>query len=756
MKKDKEKPVYLDFSQPIERRIEDLLERMTLKEKVNQMNQILGEKIEDLFASFMGKSDELMTPEKKIKVQEAVLEIARRCIAKSGTGSMWGVFIPLEPEQGARTANEIQKFAIENTRLGIPMLLCGECVHGHMAKGATIFPQAIGMGSTWSPDLIQRIGSVIAEEARAVGNHQTYSPVLGIARDPRWGRTEETFGEDPYLASCLGIAMVKGLQGDNLADNNTIVASPKHFAAHSEPLGGRDSNMEGITERDLREIFLPSFKAAIKEAGAESVMTAYSVIDGVPCTASKKLLTKILREEWGFKGCVVSDLGAVEHLYSKHHIAATPKEAVKQAVEAGLDVHVAGPEFADLLLELAEEGQISKAIINQAVRRVLRIKFLLGLFEKPYVNPERAAKICDCKEHRELALEAARESIVLLRNKNNLLPLNKDIKSILITGPNADNVVNQLGDYRGQGSVITVLEGIKNRVSLKTKVRYVKGCSIKGTSTEGIEEAVEAAKNSDVAIVVVGGSSWTREDTCGEGRDRADLNLPGVQTNLIKAIYETGTPMVAVLISGRPLTINWMVGNVPAVLEAWYPGEEGGNAIADIIFGNYNPSGKLPITFPQSVGQLPLYYNHKPSGRGYDYVFMKGEPLFVFGYGLSYTEFTYSNLCVTPKETAPAGEVNISVEVQNTGDREGKEIVQLYVHDTVASVTRPIKELKGFEKILLKPGEKKTVKFTLTPDQLSFYNRDMNLVVEPGTFDVMVGGNSAQGITGGFRIIESA
>ena len=727
------------------------------------MNQILGQKLEDLAGDLWEDFGEKMTPEEKTGFREAILENgkflsqkAHRYIGKSGLGSIYAVLRSLNPEQAAEIANEIQKFVVENTRLRIPILLCEECIHGHMAKGATIFPQAIGMASTWDPDLVQKVGSVIAKETRAVGGHQTYSPVLGVARDPRWGRTEETFGEDPCLASCLGIAMVKALQGENLTDSSAIIATAKHFAAHSEPLGGRDSNMEGISEKDLREIFLPPFKAAVEEAGAKSIMPAYSTIDGIPCTASKKLLTKILREEWGFEGYVVSDLGAIEHLYSKHRVAATLEEAVKQAVEAGVDIHLAGPRFADLLLELVEKGQVSKATINQAVRRILRIKFVLGLFEEPYVDPERAVRICDSKEHRQLALEAARKSIVLLKNENNLLPLNKDIASILVTGPNADNVRNQLGSYSGQGSVVTVLEGIKNKVSPETKVDYVKGCSVKGTSTEGIQEAVEAAKKSDVAIVIVGGSSWTRESTCGEGYDRADLNLPGVQINLIKAMYETGTPIVVVLINGRPLTINWVAENVPAILEAWYPGEEGGNAIVDIIFGDYNPSGKLPITFPQSVGQLPLYYNYKPSGRRYDYVFMKGEPLFVFGYGLSYTKFKYSNLRITPEEIAPAGEINIGVEVQNIGDWEGEEVVQLYVHDNVASVTRPIKELKSFKRITLKAGERKIVNFTLTADHLSFYDRDMNLLVEPGTFDVMVGGNSAKGITGSFKIIKSA
>ncbi len=390
----KKKPIYLDSSRPVNRRVEDLLERMTLEEKIKQMNQILGQRIEDLVGDLWEDLAQKMTPDQKTESRKAILENgkflsqkAHRYIGKSGLGSIYAVLRSLNPEQAAEIANEIQKFVVENTRLRIPILLCEECIHGHMAKGATIFPQAIGMASTWDPDLVQKVGSVIAKETRAVGGHQTYSPVLGVARDPRWGRTEETFGEDPCLASCLGIAMVKALQGENLTDSSAIIATAKHFAAHSEPLGGRDSNMEGISEKDLREIFLPPFKAAVEEAGAKSIMPAYSTIDGIPCTASKKLLTKILREEWGFEGYVVSDLGAIEHLYSKHRVAATLEEAVKQAVEAGVDIHLAGPRFADLLLELVEKGQVSKATINQAVRRILRIKFVLGLFEEPYVDP---------------------------------------------------------------------------------------------------------------------------------------------------------------------------------------------------------------------------------------------------------------------------------------------------------------------------------------------------------------------------------
>ena len=765
-----ERAAYLDPSQPIEARVEDLLERMTLEEKAAQMNVLMGSGMGGLMGELMGSmpQEELEALLTRLGVTEeqigqlselggdAILEQdgsfpserAKRVIGESGIGAIFGLTQSSEPKLAAEIANKLQRLAIEDIRLGIPILLCEEGVHGHVARGATIFPQAIGMASTWDPDLVREIGSVIAGETRAVGGHQVYSPVLDLGRDPRWGRTEETYGEDPYLASRLAVAMAKGLQGENLADGHSIVSTPKHFGGHGEPLGGRDSNMEGITERDLREIHFVPFQAAFEEAGALGAMPAYSMIDGVPCTASRKLLTNILREEWGFEGYVVSDASAIEGLYAKHRIAESLKKAVKLAVEAGVDSHLWGPGFTEPLVELVQEGQVAEETVDKAVRRILRVKFLLGLFENPYVDPEHAGQVCDSREHRSLALEAARQSIVLLKNEGKLLPLAKDVKSILVAGPNAHNPRNQLGDYSGWSLVVTILDGIKARVAPGAEVRYAKGCDVKGTSTEGIAEAVEAAKGSDVAIVVVGGSSWTVEGTSGEGTDRATLNLPGAQEELIKAIHKTGTPVVVVMINGRPLTVNWAVEHVPAIIEAWYPGEEGGNAVADVLFGDYNPGGKLPITFPRAVGQLPLYYNYKPSGRAYDYVFTPFQPLFEFGYGLSYTEFNYSNLEITPETIGPAGKVKVSVEVQNVGDRRGDEVVQLYVNDVVSSVVTPLKELKGFKRVTLDVGEKMTVEFTLTPAHLSVLDRHMERVVEPGTFEAMMGG-----LTGRFEVV---
>jgi beta-glucosidase len=768
-----ERAAYLDSGRPIDTRVKDLLERMTLEEKVAQMNVLMGSGMGGMMGELVSSIPQeeleawlirLGTPQEELGQPwefggDIILEQdggfsserAKKVIGESGIGAIFGLTQSSEPKLAAEIANKLQRLAIQDIRLGIPILLCEEGVHGHLARGATIFPQAIGMASTWNPDLVREIGSVIAEETRAVGGHQTYSPVLDLGRDPRWGRTEETYGEDPYLASRLAVAMVEGLQGESLADGHSIVASPKHFGGHGEPLGGRDSNMEGITERDLREIHLVPFQAAFEEAGALGAMSAYSMIDGIPCTANKKLLTEILREEWGFGGYVVSDYGAIEDLQTRHRIAATPKEAVKKAVEAGVDSHLGGLEFVGPLVELIEEGQVSEETVDRAVGRILRIKFLLGLFEDPYVDPDRAAQVCDSQEHRKLALRAAREAIVLLKNEDDLLPLDKEgIESILVTGPNADTPRNQLGDYSGWSPVVTVLDGIKAKVVPGADVRYVKGCDTKGTSTEGIAEAVEAARESDVAIVVVGGTSWTVEGTSGEGADRATLNLPGVQEELLKAVHETGTPVVVVLINGRPLTVNWAVEHVPAILEAWYPGEEGGNAVADVLFGDYNPGGKLPITFPRTEGQLPLYYNYKPSGRAYDYVFTSFQPLFEFGYGLSYTQFEYSNLEITLETVGPAGKVKVSVDVQNAGDRKGDEVVQLYLNDVVSSVVTPLRELKGFKRVALNAGEKKRVEFTLTPDHLSLLDRHLERVVESGTFEVMIGG-----LTGNFEVMST-
>ena len=717
--------------QLVKKKIEGLLRKMTLEEKIAQLGSI---PIRDLMED--GKFS---------------LEKAQKFLI-NGIGQITRVAggFKLEPKEVAEIVNTIQKFLIENTRPGIPAIIHEECLSGFMAKGATTFPQAIGLASTWEPKLIQRMTSVIKEEMRAVGTHQGLSPVLDIVRDPRWGRVEETFGEDPYLVASMGVAYVKGLQGDDLRKG--VIATLKHFAAYSFSEGGRNCAPVHIGSREFREVFLFPFEAVVKKANAESVMNAYHDIDGVPCAASRELLTKILREEWGFKGIVVSDYGAIDMLRTFHYTASDKKEAAKQALEAGIDIELPKIDcYGEPLLQAIKEGFTSKATINEAVSRVLKAKIILGLFEDLYVNPERTPSIFNIPEHRSLALKIACKSIVLLKNENSLLPLKKDIGSVAIMGPNATSTRNLLGDYSyiahlssktDAVKIVSILEGIRNKVSKNTMIHYAKGCDISGRSTEGFDEAIKVAKNSEVVIVVVGGKSGlSKSDTSGEGRDRANLELPGIQEELIKKIYNTGIPVVVVLVNGRPLSLKWIAKHIPAIVEAWLPGEEGGNAIANVLFGDYTPGGKLPLSFPRKVGQIPINYNRKPSSYK-DYVFTKGEPLFSFGYGLSYTKFEYSNLVITPKKVDLAGNITISFKIKNIGNYEGDEVVQLYIHDVIASLTRPVKELKGFKRITLKVGEQKIITFKLSIDQLAFYDRDIKLIVEPGIFEVMIGSSS--------------
>ncbi|NPV53020.1 MAG: beta-glucosidase [Firmicutes bacterium] len=760
-------PVYLDSTRPIEARVEDLLSRMTLEEKIAQLGSIWARSL---------LVDGGFSPEKASE------------LLKNGIGQITRVAggSPLCPKEAAELANAIQRFLVENTRLGIPAIVHEECLSGYMATSATVFPQAIGMASTWDPELVQEITTIIRGQMRATGAHHGLAPVLDVVRDPRWGRVEETFGEDPYLVSQLGVAYVKGLQGDR--PEAGVVVTLKHFAAHGFSEGGRNCAPVHVSPRELRDTFLFPFEAAVKKTNAGSVMNAYHDIDGIPCVASRELLTDILREEWGFRGVVVSDYWAIKRLQTHHYVASTKMEAAKMAIEAGIDVELPEADYyGEPLLEAVKKGLVSEATIDEAVRRHLRTKFMLGLFENRYVDPDKAASVFDTVEHRQVALRAARESIVLLKNdgcesegcesdgcenkgsendggKNGggLLPLAKDIKSIAVIGPSAASTRNLLGDYsytahlsRDEDSVrvVSVLEGIRNKVSPGTVVRYAMGCDIAGTSTAGFEEAVRAARESDVAVVVVGGRSGLSDsDTCGEGRDRAELGLPGVQEDLVRAVYETGTPVVVVLVNGRPLTIGWIAGNVPAILEAWLPGEEGGNAIADVLFGDYNPAGKLPVSFPREVGQIPVYYNRRPSSWR-DYVFTSAKPLFPFGHGLSYTRFEYENLEISPDKVGPAGRITIRFDVRNAGDRKGDEVAQVYVRDVVASISRPVKELKGFKRVSLEPGGKRTLTFVISTDQLAFHDRDMNLVVEPGAFEVIVGSSSEDiRLTGRFEV----
>jgi beta-glucosidase len=591
---------------------------------------------------------------------------------------------------------------------------------------------------------------------------QALAPDLDLSREPRWGRVEETYGEDPYLVSRMGVAYIRAMQGpgpDVTGDH--LVCTPKHYAAHGSPEGGLNISPVPGGLRDLYMTYLPPFKAAVVEAGALSIMPAYSEYDGVPASKSALLLTRVLREEWGFPGYVFSDYGAIYMLVRTHRTALDAADAGRQALEAGMDVEAPSEwAFGEQLLDLVRKGEVSVDLVDRAVARVLRVKFLAGLFENPYADPERAVRIVNCDEHKALARRIAQESITLLTNGRGLLPLDPSIASLAVIGPNADAA--QCGDYsQFKPEAITPFQGIRAAVSQETAVRYAKGCGLFERSREGFHEAVEAARRSDTAVVVIGGSSsvmggvgWGSQGgvaTCGEGFDRAELTPPGVQEDLVRAVIETGTPTVVVLMNGRPYGIEWIAGNAAAVVEAWYPGEQGGHALADVLFGKVNPSGRLPISFPRSVGHVPSYYNHKPSARGYyrkpgtpdapgrDYVFSTPAPLFPFGHGLSYTTFKYSRLGVTPRRILPGGRVQVEVEVRNTGKRAGKEVVQLYVTDVVSSVTTPVRSLRRFAKVHIEPGEQKTVFFELTPDDLKLLDERMNWVVEPGRFEVAVG-----------------
>ena len=735
---------------PVERRVADLLSRMTVEEKVAQLTCLWANRPQanpqTNFASDRGD----FSPAKAAEVMKfGIGQIARQREKK-------------DPRAGAKFANDVQKWLIENTRLGIPAILHDEILHGHMAMGSTSFPQPIALATTWDPEFITKVFTAGALETRARGSHQVLGPNLDLARDARWGRTEETYGEDPYLTSRMAVAIVKALQGTGPGvDENHVIATAKHFAAHGQPESGTNIGPVNFSERTLREYFLPSFKAAVVEAGIMSVMPSYNEIDGVPSHANKWLLQKLLREEWGFKGTVVSDYYAIPQMVDLHHVAADKPTTAKLAIEAGVDTELPDPDAFPTLLQLVKEGKVSEATLNEAVARNLRAKFLLGLFEKPYVDVERAARVTNSNEHRALAAEAARRSITLLKNENNLLPLNlSGLKSIAVIGPNAAQV--HLGGYSDEpGRGVSVLQGIKDKVGDRVKVVYAEGCKI---TKEGgdwfadtahlndpaddqklIAEAVTVAKTADVALLVLGGNEDTNKEGWADNHlgDRDSLDLVGRQNDLVKAVIDTGKPVVVMLINSGPLSINYIAENVPAILEGFYLGQETGVGVADVLFGDYNPAGKLTISFPRSVGQLPLYYNRKPTARR-GYLFANKEPLFPFGFGLSYTTFAYSNLKISPAKIGPADKATVSVTVTNTGKRAGDEIVQLYIRDLVSSVTRPIMELKDFKRISLAPGESKTVEFVITPDRLSFLDLNMKSIVEPGMFDVMVGTSSVK------------
>jgi len=824
-----------DPRRPVDQRVENLLSQMTLAEKLAQLGS--------------GAS-----------------------IPEAGIGNLTSAVRPFPPREGAMRANELQVQAIERTRLGIPATIHEECLHGCLADFSTSFPQAMALAATWDPELVHRVARAIAKETRARGIRQCLSPVADVARDVRAGRTEETYGEDPYLASVMGAAFCKAMREEG------IVATPKHFVANFVGDGGRDSNEVHFSERVIREAYFPSFKACI-DAGALSVMAAYGSLDGVPCSSNPWLLTDVLRKEWGFEGFVVSDYGSVNGILTKHHVVATAEEVPKVALEAGLDMELPRTDFfGDPLLRAIRSGTIDSKVIDDSVRRVLRAKFTIGLFDSPFVDPEGAERVCGCSEHTQLALEAARKSVVLLKNENGLLPIRGEkMKSIAVLGPVSDEL--RLGGYSGtppRGT--TPLDAIRSKVKAGTKVYHEKGCSVtvgkylpvqssylippdrkgdkhglrgeyfnnpdlegkpvlvrldseidfdwgvgspdpripcdnfsvrwtgklvppesgsyefnlatddgsrlwvdgkllidswhdrgltsdlaqvqmekgkkydirveyyertgtaaaqfswdcKSEVPRGIKRASRLARKADIAVIFSGIVE-------GEGKDRASLGLPAPQEMLIEEVAKTSTPTVVVLLTGSPVTGDWING-VGALIQAWYPGQEGGEAIAETLFGENNPGGKLPVTWPRSVGQLPLYYNHKPTGRTYDYVDMPGTPLFPFGHGLSYTQFAYRGLVIGKSDES--GRIPIELRVRNVGAVRGDEVVQLYLHDRLSSVARPVQELKRFKRLTLEPGEEAVVHFDVSSADLTFLGQDMKPVFEPGEFDIMLGSSS--------------
>lgn len=844
---------YQNSKLSVETRVQDLLTRMSLEEKVRQMDMYKGEYF---------KEDEVFSKSK-----------TTNRIGNLGVGAIHDIY-----PRSAKMINELQKDVIKTNRWGIPALIMCEMLHGYLGDGGTAFPMNIGMGATWDTELMKKVGIVIGTEARAHGVHFGLGPVLGVGREPRWGRVAETFSEDAYLASEIGLAMIIGMQGDSLTSDRSIVAEPKHFAVHSYPEAGGNSSPVIVGERTAREDFLPVFEKAYKKGGALGAMCAYSELDGIPCAANEWLLTDVLRNEWGFKGIVVSDLGAIKYIQTTHYVADSPKESIRQAVSAGIDMQFydfSNDFWQETIIELVKDGELKMAQINRAAGGVLRLKFLLGLFENPYTDNNLIEERFHSKEHQEIALEAGHKSIVLLKNKQEILPLSNNLNKIAVIGPNAN--ASRLGGYSVKNKIATtVLEGIKQVVGSNTNVFYEEGVplvvkgqvipssclltpdesqnGLKGeyfnnrklegkpalirvdkqleydwpwspgvgvnddkisirwtgfikseksfdgwlglSSDDGVrmwvddqlvidnwrkgstnivttpmnikagrkykiriemweggwgarahlrwnlekidfQPAINIARNSDVAIVVLGESRELVE----ENRDVATLDLHGMQEELIKAIQKTGTPVICVLLNGRPLAVNWINDNIPAIVEAWFPGEAGGKAVADVLFGNYNPAGRLPITFPKSVGQLPIYYNQKPSGI-HRYVSESENPLYTFGFGLSYTKFEYSNLSISAEKINVDDEIKISVNVRNTGNFDGDEVIQLYINDVYSSVTTPKKTLKGFKRIHIKKGETKKVEFVLTSDEFAIWNRKMERVVEPGEFEVMIGGNS--------------
>jgi beta-glucosidase len=709
----------------IEAKINALVARMTLAEKLGQLQQLDGE------------ANGVYRPEHPDMIRKGLL------------GTTLNI-------RGAKRTNELQRIAMQESRLKIPVIFAFDVIHGYR----TIFPVPLGEAASWDTKAVERAAAVAAAEASAAGVRWTFAPMVDIARDARWGRIVEGSGEDTFLGSAMASARVRGFQGKDYSAPDKVVACAKHWVGYGAAEAGRDYNTTEISERTLREIYFPPFKAAL-DAGVGTFMSAFNDLNGEPTSANPFTLTQVLRKEWKFDGIMVSDYESVRELMN-HGIAATEADAAQAGLSAGVDVEMVSRLYNKHGAQLIRDGKLSMAAIDEAVRRVLRIKFRLGLFDNPYTDESRESAVMLSRENQAAAREVAGRSLVLLKNERETLPLNKNISSIALIGPLADDQLSMIGSWSGDGrkeDAVTVLAGIKAKVPASTKINYAKGCDVLGGTTDGITEAVRAARQSDMAILAVGESA----DMSGEASSRTSLDLPGHQLDLVKAVVATGKPTIVVLMNGRPLTINWLSENTSAILETWFAGTQAGNAIADALFGDVNPGGKLPLTFPRSVGQEPLYYNHKNSGRPADannkytskYLDMPWTPLYPFGYGLSYTQFKLSNLQLSTKSITPNGRLTVSVEVENTGKRAGDEVVQLYIRDLAGSITRPVKELRGFERVTLQPGEKRRLEFQLTSEHLGFYNRDMRFVVEPGEFKVFVGNSSEGGLESNFTVTQA-
>ncbi|HEX8144869.1 MAG TPA: beta-glucosidase BglX [Pyrinomonadaceae bacterium] len=743
----------------IEKKIDALLARMTLEEKLGQLQQLDGE------------ANGNFRPEHRDLIRKGLL------------GSTLNV-------RGVARTNELQRIAMEESRLKIPVLYGFDVIHGYR----TIFPVPLGEASSWDTAAVERAASIAAREASAAGVRWTFAPMLDIARDARWGRIVEGSGEDPYLGSVMGRARVLGFQGRDYSSPDKVVACAKHWVAYGAAEAGRDYNTVDMSETTLRETYLPPFRAAAN-AGVGTFMSAFNDLNGVPTSANPFTLTKILRDEWKFDGFVVSDYESVRELLN-HGLPANEAEAARMALSAGVDMEMVSRLYNKHGASLIKEGRLSQATVDEAVRRILRIKFRLGLFDKPYADEARERTQILSGENLAAAREVAGRSMVLLKNERETLPLSKSVRTIALIGPLADDPKAMLGSWAGDGrpeDTVTLLAGIKAKVAPQTRVLYAKGVAIEGRGVSGnydaapadasnaggtnvasaanteaarlattpaaadsIEQAVRVAREADVVVIAVGETA----EMSGEAASRTSLDLPGRQLELIQAIHQTGKPYAVVLMNGRPLTINWLAENSPAILETWFAGTQAGNAIADVLFGDVNPGGKLPVTFPRAVGQVPIYYNHKNTGRPPDvnnkysskYLDVPWTPLFPFGYGLSYTQFRLADLRLSATSIRPDGRLTVSVEVENTGKRAGDEVVQLYIRDVASSVTRPVRELKGFERVALRPGEKRRVEFQLTPEHLGFYNREMRFVVEPGTFKVFAGTSSEGGLEASFEV----